>query len=296
MWVFKILLIAASAACFYFGVSIYFQWSSLESHASAELSSDSSYTKNTSTDTANHSKTVITENKVFHSLPGTTTETSRYTHRENMLKKSYEWMQMGILLLLLLFILPFLTEFNFLSLFSVKLQQKVESSMAIINEGASAANSIPVLNRVDLVTREVSTGPAGKTIQQSAEEGIPRELIQAYQDDKNKDQFGKSPERNKRRLSASVVPIPSSGGFFKITLKVISTDPGGSPLTGKVIFHLHKSFPAPNPTIYVQQGVARLELVAWGAFTVGAEADMGTTRLELDLADIPGAPTLFKSR
>ena len=38
------------------------------------------------------------------------------------------------------------------------------------------------------------------------------------------------------------------------------------------------------------------DLVAWGAFTVGARTDDGKTRLELNLATLESAPTRFRSR
>lgn len=40
------------------------------------------------------------------------------------------------------------------------------------------------------------------------------------------------------------------------------------------------------------ENVAKLTVVAFGAFTVGAEADDGT-KLELDLISVPGGPTEF---
>jgi hypothetical protein len=42
-----------------------------------------------------------------------------------------------------------------------------------------------------------------------------------------------------------------------------------------------------------QERHASLVIEAWGAFTVGAECDGGATRLELDLAQIPGATETF---
>jgi hypothetical protein len=43
-------------------------------------------------------------------------------------------------------------------------------------------------------------------------------------------------------------------------------------------------------------GVAELSIDAWGAFTVGAVADGGLTRLELDLAEHPDFPAEFRAR
>jgi hypothetical protein len=43
-------------------------------------------------------------------------------------------------------------------------------------------------------------------------------------------------------------------------------------------------------------GTAHLQLAAWGAFTIGVIADGGKTELELDLAEVPGFPEVFKNR
>src|SRR6059036_633347 len=43
-----------------------------------------------------------------------------------------------------------------------------------------------------------------------------------------------------------------------------------------------------------RDGVARLRVVAYGAFTVGVEADEGKTQLELDLAELPKVPKAFR--
>ena len=65
---------------------------------------------------------------------------------------------------------------------------------------------------------------------------------------------------------------------------------------GSVQFFLHDTFANSKPVVAVgPNGVAELTLDAWGAFTVGAIADFGLTRLELDLAELDEAPSSFKS-
>jgi hypothetical protein len=83
--------------------------------------------------------------------------------------------------------------------------------------------------------------------------------------------------------------------WFNVNLEVISTD-SNNPLTGDVIFHLHPSFPYQTITCPAINGKAKLDLVAFGAFTVGVECDGGNTRLELDLAEVANVPVVFKSR
>ena len=114
-------------------------------------------------------------------------------------------------------------------------------------------------------------------------------------DDPQKNQWGAQPEANGRRLSATVDCLPGQSEWFRVRLRVESTDPA-HPLKGTVCFHLHPTFRNTEPIVEVVRGVAEYVVVAWGAFTVGAEADDGQTKLELDLADLPQAPREFRSQ
>jgi hypothetical protein len=116
-----------------------------------------------------------------------------------------------------------------------------------------------------------------------------------YLDDPQKGKWGGRPENNGRKISAAVLGsiIPN---FYEVTLTVESTDKD-KPLTGYVNFHLHNTFRNPNPKMAVYDGKAILKLnMVYGAFTVGAEADEGKTRLELDLAELEAAPREFRER
>lgn len=123
------------------------------------------------------------------------------------------------------------------------------------------------------------------------------EKAEEHPDDPNKGKFGRDNTANNRILEATVSPIPDQADLCLVKLKVSSTKPQEKPLSGKVIFHLHPTFTRHEYPVQVNKdGVAELTLTAWGAFTVGAIADSGATRLELDLAEIPGAPKKFVER
>jgi hypothetical protein len=113
-------------------------------------------------------------------------------------------------------------------------------------------------------------------------------------EDPQKGRWGGRPERSHRHLSARVAALDD--GWFLVQLQVASTDPAKHPLSGKVRFHLHDTFPQPTLELPVAKGVATLELRVYGAFTVGAEADEEATRLELDLATLENAPREFRER
>jgi Mrp family chromosome partitioning ATPase len=115
------------------------------------------------------------------------------------------------------------------------------------------------------------------------------------QTDPQKGKWGGLSESNGRRLTAVVSPRPGGEGWFHLEMRVESTDPS-KPLAGRVRFHLHDTFPTASPEVPVTDETAWLKVAAWGAFTVGAEADGGETKLELDLAELPDAPDVFKSR
>lgn len=102
-------------------------------------------------------------------------------------------------------------------------------------------------------------------------------------DDPQKGMWGGKSINNGRTLSAKVERIPDEDFYRRVIFRVESND-AAKPLNGKVTFYLHPTFKKSEITVPVTNGAAELSLVAWGAFTVGAEADNGQTKLELDLA------------
>jgi hypothetical protein len=130
--------------------------------------------------------------------------------------------------------------------------------------------------------------------------GREREMLMASpaaaenRDDPHKGRFGGAWRANGLSLRAAVNEDAEDPGWFHIEMWV-GADPGRL-FDGKVTFHLHPTFRPAVQAVKVRKGRARIERWAYGAFTVGAVADDGTT-LELDLAqDVPGAPPLFTSR
>jgi hypothetical protein len=112
-------------------------------------------------------------------------------------------------------------------------------------------------------------------------------------EDPNKGKFGGRAIRNGRELSADIAPIATERGErARVVLSVRSTD-AKRPLTDPVIFYLHPTFKRTTVTVIPRRGIARLSVIAWGAFTVGAVTDEGETRLELDLATVPNRPQWF---
>lgn len=111
-------------------------------------------------------------------------------------------------------------------------------------------------------------------------------------DDPQKGKWGGKSTVDGRTLSAEVRAITDD--WFGVTLTVSGT--GDRPLDGSVDFHLHPTFSSPDRRVDVTGGCAKLALGAWGAFTVGAVADGGLTRLELDLSKDPSFPDRFRSR
>jgi hypothetical protein len=110
-----------------------------------------------------------------------------------------------------------------------------------------------------------------------------------------KGSFGGKSEVAGRRLEASVERSADAANPFRLTLRVVSTEPRRNPLSGSVQFFLHDTFKNDRPIVTVgPDGAAQLVLRAYGAFTVGALADDGKTRLELDLATLQDAPEEFR--
>lgn len=92
-------------------------------------------------------------------------------------------------------------------------------------------------------------------------------------------------EEKGRKITVNVNKIKGEDYLRRLNVRVESTDPVNKPLSGKVTFHLHDTFARPDFDVEVNSGVAETNLVAWGAFTIGAEADDGKTRLEYDISE-----------
>lgn len=103
---------------------------------------------------------------------------------------------------------------------------------------------------------------------------------------------GKS-EANDRKIAAEITPVHGAGAVNRVHLRVSSTD-SKRPITSNVVFYLHPSFDETSVEVAPDgDGVARLDILAAGVFTVGAETDNAATKLELNLARVPGGSPEF---
>jgi hypothetical protein len=114
-------------------------------------------------------------------------------------------------------------------------------------------------------------------------------------DDPNKGKFGGKPEAAGLKLSAEVTKLEDiDDDYFRIALKV--TADKSRTLDKPVTFHLHPTFNPAEVKLLPANNAVSLVRAAWGAFTVGVTIEGEATQLELDLAQLPGVPLLFKSR
>lgn len=183
-----------------------------------------------------------------------------------------------------------------------RIKNEVEATAALAMEAKAEAVShsaiVPLgvrLPELGGLQKTMHTGDAEKASQTKE---VPASSTEPATEDPNKGAFEGQFLSNNRRLSATVT-ASSDPDWFMIELQVKSTS-AANPLQKMVQFHLHPTF-KPNDIVGVMpiEGVARLRIWAWGAFTVGAVCDGGATRLELDLSDesaVPGAPDKFRGR
>jgi hypothetical protein len=148
---------------------------------------------------------------------------------------------------------------------------------------------------------EKEVGPGSKSAIASTtaalgmhEPAVDTDALFINPDDPNKGRFGGLPERNGRKLTATIEPISGpKSSRCRVKIRVVSTD-SHKPLTGKVKLHLHPTFGQwQSYEIEAKGGVAEEIITSYGAFTIGAETDGGQTKLELDLVDVPGGTKGF---
>lgn len=144
---------------------------------------------------------------------------------------------------------------------------------------------------------EKDIGPGGRTSPPPPEPPNGVKLAAATPldpDDPNKGRFGGSAEAGGRRLTANIKPLSGEkSARCRVRFQVVSTDPD-HPLSGSVRFYLHPTFGDwTEYDVNVKGGIAADEIISYGAFTIGAQADTGQTQLELDLMDVPGGTPRF---
>ena len=151
-----------------------------------------------------------------------------------------------------------------------------------------------VEKKADAAKDAALRGTGGKTKLAGAERTA---LVEGGFDpeDPQKGKWGESPSSNGRLFSARVEKIPDESVFRRVVLRVESTD-ATKPLSGNVKFHLHPTFANSEVEVPVINGVAETSVVAYGAFTVGAEADGGATKLEFNLVTLNDKKDQFFQR
>lgn len=134
-------------------------------------------------------------------------------------------------------------------------------------------------------------GPAAAAHTATDEAPIPADPL-----DQQKGRWGGQAEANGRRIRVENVEAVENL-WCEFDLVIEPTDAAEKPLAGVVEFHLHQTFkPKDVQPKEVENGQARLQLTAYGAFTVGAVADGRATQLELDLAQVEAFPSWFRDR
>jgi hypothetical protein len=108
------------------------------------------------------------------------------------------------------------------------------------------------------------------------------------------DDFGNNPAADSRRLSATIKPFLGSDELFMIHASVNSTDPARPLVDGTPVTFYLPRFNPPVAVVKAADGVAAIDRVARGSFTLGAQVD--GVRLGLRLHTVPGAPERFKSQ
>ena len=114
-------------------------------------------------------------------------------------------------------------------------------------------------------------------------------------DDPNKDRFGGQSRRKGFTLDARFEP-GDGRKWVAVVLTVTADDPGQVGLEDDASFILHPSFSPAEVTVMFRSGRAQLRIQAWGGFTVGVRIPRVDVNLECDLAQVPGAPHIIRTR
>lgn len=112
-----------------------------------------------------------------------------------------------------------------------------------------------------------------------------------FKNDPNRGRFGGRAERDGFRLEAEFSHTKSKN-WATIHLALV----GPSGFDGAAVIYLHNSFKPPRYRYRFKDGIVRDKLTAWGGFTVAAWIPSHGVELELNLAEVEGAPRIIRER
>jgi len=283
-WFIQLMLVALSLTIFYFGFSIVGRNAPVSKVPVQTWASDTSLTA-TKTEQVDSSGKKQSDKKVSSVIIQPRTLPTAATEKE-LYDTAYNYFILSALIMIVAYFLPRIQSLALPGGATLQLREELKA----VKEQANALQEASV----EAGGRIHQGGAQLEELKQnySTEKMVRATASASHDDDPQKGRWGGFNKRNGRELTAQVSVQPNLA-YYDIVIQVKSTS-ASNPLTGNVKFHLHNTFANPNPIINAENGVAELKLIAWGAFTVGAEADNGSTRLELDLAKLHDAPEQFK--
>lgn len=117
-----------------------------------------------------------------------------------------------------------------------------------------------------------------------------------FPDDPLRGRFGGCAEKNGWHLSASIERDSEDPYYFNVTATVRPANGVRKRVRGAVHFYMHPTFSSYVYRVTAYRGMAKLSFWCYGSFTMGAKVFIDGTLLELDLAEIEGAPLDFQIR
>lgn len=149
-----------------------------------------------------------------------------------------------------------------------------------------------------------AAGPAEMEIASARAAERPSDGLEAsmvtpgsFPDDPWRGQFGGKNSDGRVELVATVSELTTLAGLYQVEIRLRGIDSTARAALANhpARIYLHPTFPDPIRTVsFDMSGELRLPLVAYGAFTVGAQFERDS-RLELNLAALPDVPEQFRS-
>jgi hypothetical protein len=180
---------------------------------------------------------------------------------------------------------------------------EINQSQNLVEEKEKLTHSLLNMvneNELSMSSTSIETNNENaKIILDAMIENAQKKLIEGLKQnnqDPQKGQWKSKAINNERELKGTF--DQETQGLYKINLKVLSTNPTENPLIDGeyILFALHNTFgKEPFKLVKIHNQSAELSFYCYGSFTVGAFADNGSTELELDLAELPGATPYFKT-
>jgi hypothetical protein len=175
-----------------------------------------------------------------------------------------------------------------------RLRRKFGVNAIFFRPGARYENLEKIIQYLVQASTQKEKEPESKKMPEKVTEEDCWSHNSKWPSDPLKGRFGGLAESEKWQCKVRIERDIEDPSWFHVNVKVLARHGSRAKLNGRVDFFVHPTFPQYRYYAFSNRGVAQYTFYCRGSFTLGVQVHQDKSFLEVDLAEIDGAPLDFQ--